>query len=132
MRTSRGKRHGRIGHDRAEQRIGGIDGLDLDQRSTAVAGARHGPQVAATETVPCVVEKLRSPSLGFALNERERKIAAENQLPGAADAVGEARRHRTDAGDRDTPSAMQAMKTPKPRKPPRNSRQAKRAASCAL
>ena len=31
LREQRGKRHGRIGHDFAEQRIIGIDRFDLDQ-----------------------------------------------------------------------------------------------------
>jgi hypothetical protein len=36
----------------------------------------------------------------FALNQRKGKIAAEQDLAGAADAVGEARRDRTDPGNR--------------------------------
>ena len=47
-----------------------------------------------------VVEEAPLAVAGFALNERKGNIAAENQLPGAADAVGKARRHRADAGDR--------------------------------
>ena len=47
-----------------------------------------------------VVEEATFAVAGFALNERKGNIAAENQLPGAADAVGKARRHRADAGDR--------------------------------
>ncbi len=44
LREQRRKRQARIGRDRTEQRIGGIDSLDLDQRRAAVAGARHRPQ----------------------------------------------------------------------------------------
>ncbi len=47
-----------------------------------------------------VVEEAALAVAGFALNERKGNVAAEDQSAGAADAVGKARRHRADAGNR--------------------------------
>ena len=55
--------------------------------------------VAITETVPCVARKARSLIVRFALDQRKGEVAAEDQAAGTGETVGEALRHRADAGD---------------------------------
>jgi hypothetical protein len=100
LREHGGQRHFRIGRNCAEQRIGGIDRLDLDQGGTAVGGARHGPRRGGDGDGAVAVEKGALVAARFALDQRKGQIAAEDQLTGIGDAVGEARRYRADAGDR--------------------------------
>ncbi len=56
--------------------------------------------VAALETWPWSLQEFALIRCGFALDQRERKIAAEDDATFARKSVGEACRQRTDAGNR--------------------------------
>ena len=91
---------GRIEHGLSEQRIGAVDRLHLDQRGLAVGGARHGAHGGGARDFAVAVEERPLVRRGLALDQRERQVAAEDDLALARQAVGEARRQRADAGDR--------------------------------
>ena len=77
--------------DRAEQRIGGIDRLDLDQR--ARGRRRCGPWRAWWRRRTRARRgrgSARSVGVGFAMDQREGEIAAEDGAAFAREAVGEA------------------------------------------
>ena len=56
--------------------------------------------MAATETWPRPFEKRALGRARFALDQRERQVAAEDDAAFARQSVGEAARERADAGDR--------------------------------
>ena len=75
-----GHRHLRLERQLAEHRIVRVDRLQFDQRELAVAGAGHGRAgSAATETWPRARRKATFLGLGFALDQREGDVAAEQR-----------------------------------------------------
>ena len=91
---------GRIEHGFAEQRIGAVDRLHFDQRGLAVGGARHGAHGRGARNFAVTFQECPLVRRGLALDQREREIAAEDDLALARQPVGEAGRQRADAGDR--------------------------------
>ena len=76
--------------DCSEQRIGAVNGLDLDQRRPPVIG--RAPWSAASRPPRLHRARRETPLLAarLALDQREGKIAAEDHAAGAGEAVGEA------------------------------------------
>ena len=99
FRQQRRQRHVGIARHLAEQRIGGIDRFDFDQGHLAAAGARHGAHGGGLGHGAVCIQEGALGIARLALNEREGEVAAEDDLAGAGDAVGEARGHRADARD---------------------------------
>ena len=80
LRQRVGERAGRIEHDLAEQRIGAIDRLHFDQRRLAVGGARHGAHGGGARHLAVALQERALVWRGLALDQRERQIAAEDDL----------------------------------------------------
>ena len=86
---------------RAVQRIGGIDGLQLDQRLVgAVRQPRHGAHRGGLGHRAETFEEGLLRSTRLALHEFEAQIAAEQRLALIGDARRNRARHRVDAADR--------------------------------
>ena len=94
------KRQRRIERHRAVERVERIDRFDLDQRLTAVCGACHRAQGGADRNLALGGEEASLRSSGFAVDQRERQVAAEDAAALAIEPVGQAGRQRTDAGNR--------------------------------
>ena len=90
----------RIERQFAEHRIGAIDRLDLDQSQPAVAGARHRAQRRRDRELSARAQKGDFVRLGFALDQGERDVAAEQRAALARQSLAEAGGDRADAGDR--------------------------------
>jgi hypothetical protein len=75
-RQCAGERHGGIERYGAVQWIGAIDRFELDQRLAAVAGARHRAQHGADRNLSARIEELAFFGARFAVDQRERQIAA--------------------------------------------------------
>src|SRR5262249_23519397 len=86
--------------DRAEQRIGRIDRLELDQRAAAVTGARHRAHGGGHRETPLRLEEGALRRGRLALAEAEREVAAQDGAALARESLVEARGKRADAGDR--------------------------------
>ena len=87
-------------HDLAEQRIGLVDRLDLDQRVALVGGARHRAHGGGGRHLAAPVEEGAFVGAGLAMDQRERDVAAENGAALACEPAGETVRQRADAGNR--------------------------------
>ncbi len=84
----------------AEHWIGGIDRLQFDQREPAVGGTRHRAQGGRDRDASARAQEGDLFGLGFALDHRKRDVAAKQRAALAGQSIAEARRHRTDTGDR--------------------------------
>ena len=93
------QRLGRVEADGPEQRIGGVDCLDLDQRGAFVLRARHGAHGGGSGDAALRIEERAFGRGHFAMTEIERQVATKNHAALARNPVGEARRHRTDSGN---------------------------------
>ena len=100
LRERVGERLCRIELGLAEQRIGAVDRLDFDQRGAAVVRARHGAQRGGGRNVAVAFQEGHFRRRGFALDQAEGQVAAENDAALARQSVGQARGQRADAGDR--------------------------------
>ncbi len=84
----------------ADQRIGGIDALHLDQRLlAAVEAARHGAHGGDLATRPWLPQPLALGALGRPMRPRQRHVAAEQRLALALEARAQRVGKRADAGD---------------------------------
>jgi hypothetical protein len=90
----------RVGRDRAVERIGPVDGLDLDQRHAAVAGARHRPHGGGRRHPAGAIEKGAFGRTCLALDQGKGEVAAEDRAAFAGQSVLQAAGERADAGDR--------------------------------
>ena len=93
-------RHRRLERQLAEHRVGAVHRLELDQCEAAVAGARHAAQRCRDRYFPARTQKRDFVRLGFALDQGEGDVAAEQGAALARQPVAEARRDRADAGNR--------------------------------
>ena len=94
-----GERHAGVELHCAIERIDGIDRLELDQRA-AVAGARHRPHGGGDRYLALRAEETQLGGAGFAMDEREGHVAAQDSLALARQSVGQRARERTDARNR--------------------------------
>ena len=94
-----GQRQVGLGSHGAEQRIRAVDGFDLDQRGSSVIGARHGRQRGDDRHLAVRIKKAPLAVSGLTLDQREIQIAAEDRAAGLRQTIGQALRHRADAGD---------------------------------
>ena len=99
-RSKSADRHFRIERQCAEHRVGAVHRLDLDQSEPAVAGARHGAQRRRDRYFAARTQKGDFVGLGFALDQRESDVAAEQRAALARQPLAEAGRDRADAGNR--------------------------------
>ena len=95
-------RHRHFGIERyfPEHRIVAVHGLEFDQRQLAVTASRHDAQRGCDRNLAARAQEVDFLRLGFALDQRERHIAAEQRAALARQPFAEARRHRADAGNR--------------------------------
>ena len=84
----------------AEHRIVAVHGLEFDQRQLAVAAAGHDPQRGRDRNLAARAQEGEFLRLGFALDQRERNVAAEQRAALARQTFAEAGRDRADAGNR--------------------------------
>ena len=89
----------RIELGRAEQRIGVVDGLDLDQGRAAVGHARHRPQGRRARHVAVALEEVQFLLVRLPRDQREGEVAAEDDAALPRQAVGKTGGKRADAGD---------------------------------
>ena len=104
---------GWAGEDRSVERIGVVDGFDFDQCSARAAdlrlrprrmtvrpdAARHSPQRRDYANVAAAGQKRALLRGRFALDQRERDVAAQNDATLARQTVGEPARERPDTSD---------------------------------
>ena len=94
------ERHAGIEGHLAVQGIGAIDCLEFDEGPAPIGGARHRPHRGAGRDLAAAFQKAAFKGIGLAVDQQERKIAAENDAALPLDSIGEAARERADAGDR--------------------------------
>ncbi len=90
----------RLERELAEHRIRAVDRLHLDQGEPAVAGARHAAQGRRNRYFAARTQEGDLVRLGFALEQDEGDIAAEQRAALARQSLAQARRDRADACNR--------------------------------
>ena len=95
-------RHRHFGLERhlPKHRVVAVHGLEFDQRQLAVAAAGHDPQRSRDRNLAARAQEGEFLRLGFALDQGERNVAAQQRAALARQTFAEARRHRADAGNR--------------------------------
>ena len=83
-----------------EHRVVAVHGLEFDQRQLAVAAAGHDAQRRRDRNLAARAQEGDFLRLGFALDQRERNVAAQQRAALARQTFAEARRDRADAGNR--------------------------------
>ena len=83
----------------AVERIGGIDRLDFDQRGAPVGRTRHRAHGRNGRRFAVGIEKCHFLLGCFTLDQREGEVTAKYHLAFARQAIGKARRQRSDAGN---------------------------------
>jgi hypothetical protein len=100
-REQRFARQRRLGQQFAIERIGFVDGLQLDQRLVGlVFQPRHGAHVGGNRDIAERVEKGAFVVGGGTVDQFDAEIAAEDHLAFLVDAVGNRFGDRIDAADR--------------------------------
>ena len=67
------------------KRIGAIDCLEFDQGPAPIGGARHRPHRGAGRDLAAAFQKAAFGGIGLAVDQQERKIAAEDDAALALD-----------------------------------------------
>ena len=95
-----GKLHLRSQRQLAQHRVGGINRLDFDQRQPPVPAAHHGRQRRRNRHLAARTEKRDFVRFGFALDQRECHVTAQQGAALARQPLAQAGCDRTDPGDR--------------------------------
>ena len=111
LRQRVGKRHRRIEHDAAVERIGAVDRLDLDQRRRPSAVARHGAHGGGGRDLPVRSRKARSAASASRWISEKARSPPRMTRPSRARPSARLPANEPTPAIAMTPSAMQAMKT---------------------